>query len=271
MKTISPKFYLFVAMVGFIELTSSCKPKDKAPPTVTTQYTMQFNLTAGGSPIAMDQTVTYNGNIRYSIDMLRFYLGYPRLVKTDGTEVPMSNLCIVALDKNIPYNSIFGNNFTFTVPAGDYKAVRFGIGIPPAIKDTVKHYHFGAFDPLNENYGMLWQMTSNTFRDIVLQMFTDTTKAQNAIPNREIIVHVLEDNDTLNLYRDLEFDKAFTINSGATQIDNFNIDANQVFFPAGNAIDLKSVGSTDMVKADKTGIQLGIQLDNNFAKAITKQ
>jgi len=268
MKKISLQIAVVFILLCILISVQGCKPTPSPSP-ATTQYTIQFNLTASGSSITTGQAVTAPGG-HYYIDLLRFYLGFPRLVKTDGTEVPMSNLCIVALDKYLPYNSIYGNTFTFSVPAGDYKAVRFGVGLPPAINDTVKHYHNGPFDPLNQVYGLVWQM-SFTFRDIALQMYTDTSKAQNLTPTRPLFVHVLEDGDTLNLYHDLEFDKAFTISSGSTFVDNFNIDANQVFFPSSSPIDIKTAGSTDMTNADKTGIALGLQLDNNFAKAISKQ
>jgi hypothetical protein len=253
--------------------TYACtSPDHQTPPKINgATYTMQFNLTASGTPLTMGQTVTNSGNTKYYLDVLRFSAGFPRLVKTDGNEVPLANVMIVKFDNGIPDNAVCGHSFSFPVPAGDYKAIRFGVGMPSKIKDTVSHYHFVVLDPLNANYGMLWEMTKNTFRNIAIAMYADTTKAQNAPPKRFLSFHILEDDTTLNLYRDLEFPASFSIGDGGAHTSVFNLDANQVFFNAANLIDLRKAGSTDMVRGDKTGINLGIQITNNFAKAIANQ
>jgi len=266
MKPSKSNIFSGIAFYGLCLSFASCSPANETP----TQYTLNFNLIASGTPIAMDETVTNSGNTKYSIDVLRFYIGFPRLVKTDDTEVPISNLLIVGFDKHIPYDLVYNSSFTFSAPAGSYKAVRFGLGIPPTIKDTISHNHFGKNDPLNPTYGMVRTNTTQ-ISDVNMQMFVDSSKAQNYTPDKFLNIRIIEDQDTLNLYKNLEFSGSFIIGNGANHVDNFNLDMTQVFFPDNNQINIRYAPSTDMTIGDKVGINLGIQVNNNFAKAITKQ
>jgi hypothetical protein len=252
----------------------SCKKDVSTPTTGTANYNMTFNLTASGAPVEMGQTVT-NAPTRYYFDIMRFYAGLPRLVKTDGSEVALSDLFIVKFDQGIPDNTVCRHSFTFSIPAGSYKAIRFGIGVPPAIKDTVTHYHYGPLDPLNDDYGLHWAMSTsgkkNVFRNIGINMYADTSTAQNQPLKRLLSFHILEDDTTLNLYRTLEFPEEFSVGSGGNHNIVFNVDANNLFFNSSSPIDLRHAGSTDMVKGDDLGIQLGVKLNRNFYSAISKQ
>jgi len=261
-----------LAMGMLCLLLQACHPKP-VPPKGSPQYTMQFNLVASGSPITIDNTVT-TGPTRYYIDFMRFYCGFPTLVKTDGTLVPLANLEVVKFDNQIPDNIVCNKSFTFNVPAGDYKAIRFGIGIPPTIKDTVKTWHLtNPNDPLN-NFGLLWVMGSiqqhNIFRDIGMDFFVDTSKLQNQRPNRLVEWHIIEDDTTLNLYSTLEFQESFSVGNGDNHVTNINVDANTLFFNPASPIDLRTAGTTSMDNGNTPEILLGIAVNKNFYAAVSK-
>src|SRR5665213_1646928 len=112
-------FPLATALLLLFAGISSCKKNNNTSPTASPQYNMQFTISASGSPLYMNHTVT-NVPFRYYLKQLRFYVGFAKLEKSDGTEVPLSNLFIVAYDSNNAYNSIYGRNFNFAVPAGSY-------------------------------------------------------------------------------------------------------------------------------------------------------
>jgi len=267
------KIILTVSVI-YLAVIGCNKPFHEVPPSAPTEFTMQFNLTANGKPITMDEIVAASPN-RYSIDLLRFYLGFPRLVKADSTEVPLSNLKLVSFDQALPYNNVYGNVFSFLVPDGNYVAIRFGIGVPPAIKDTIAHYHFGLLDPLSGDYGAHWDMTINVFRNIVIEMFTDTSKKQDAVLARFMRqdFHILEDggNPFLNLYKEIQFKKNISIAKGENHIQQFNLDANLIFYYPGNEIDMMHTTGTDMQYTDINAMNLGMKVNDNFAKAITIQ
>jgi len=95
--------------------------------------------------------------------------------------VPLTDLFVVACDSSIPYNSVYGRNFNFSIPAGSYTGITFGIGMPSKIADTITNYHLGINDPLNLDYGFEHNLTSNgpVYGNIDIIMFVDTSKAQN--------------------------------------------------------------------------------------------
>jgi len=263
----------YILATGMICLLLQACPKKPEPPKGSPQYTMQFNLVASGNPITIDNTVA-TGPTHYYIDIMRFYCGLPTLVKTDGTLVPLANLEVVKFDEKIPDNIVCNKTFTFNVPAGDYKGIRFGIGIPPAIRDTVKTWHLSnPVDPLND-FGLIWSMGSiqqkNIFRDIAMDFFVDTSKAQTASPTRFVEWHVIEDDTTLNLYSTLEFQESFSVGNGDNHVTNINIDANTLFFNSASPFDLKTVGTTSMTHGNPNEIQLGIAVNKNFYAAVSK-
>jgi hypothetical protein len=253
--------------------SGSCTKKIASIPPVSPKYALEFKLTASGTPVEINQTIA-NAPTRYYVQTLRFYAGFPRLVKTDGTEVPLANVVIVKFDTGIPDNLVCAHTFNFYIPTGSYKSIRFGIGMPDKIKDTVTHYHYGALDPLNSDYGLLWTMSAtgknNTFRNIGMAIMADTSKAQNQTPSRFLSFHILEDDTTLNLYKELEIADNFTVGNGDLHTINLNLDINNVFFNASNPIDLRHSGSTDMINGDDKGIALGIKINNNFYNSISK-
>src|ERR1017187_2468884 len=210
MKKIVP--FAFAGILLFAGF-SSCKKDNKV--SEAPKYNMQFTISASTAPLYMERTVT-NEPLKYYLKQLRFYVGFPSLVKTDGTLVPLTNLFVVAYDSQNVYNSIYGRNFNFTIPAGSYTGIKFGIGIPPQIMDTVKHYHYNSNDPLTD-WGLFWPVITNNdfiYRNIAIDMVIDTSKSQTAGVNREDIFHVLQDDTSLNLFNENIYQDAFTIGSG---------------------------------------------------------
>jgi len=264
-----------VVSILLIFIVLSCKKDTKVPATVSPQYTINFTLSAGTSPLAMNQVVSNGVKYKYYINQLRFYIGYPRLIKTDSTEVPLSNLFIVAYDLLNAHNSIYGTNFNFQIPAGNYIGIKFGIGVPPAILDTIKHYHnSGATDPLNGNYGMIWPTDPSVIRDIAIDMEADTSAAQNQPANRDYQFHILNDHnqDSVHLYTELVFADPFTISNAGSHTINLNLDFNNVFFNPSSPINLRQTpGAEDMFNNDPNGLILGLLIYKNFCNSLTRQ
>ena len=254
------------ALVFFV--SSSCKKSNNSSP--APQYNMQFSISAASAPLYIDHIVTGNAQ-RYYVKQCRFYVGYASLVKTDGSLVPLSNLFIVAYDSDNVYNAIYGRNFSFTVPAGSYTGVKFGIGIPPQIADTVKHYHYGVNDPLTD-WGLFWPIVNNNdfiYRNIAIDMVIDTSKSQTRGVNREDIFHILQDDTTLNLFSENVYPDAFTVNNGDSHTTTLNLDFNNIFFNSTNPIDLVNSVSTDMMNGNTTQILLGEAINKNFYSSLS--
>jgi hypothetical protein len=246
-----------------------CKQKDDIKPPAPPKYSITFNLNASGAPFRFNTIVPNSANTRYSIEELLFYMGYPRLVKTDNTEVPLAPLLLMRFDSAFTQNPIYGNNFSYTVPAGDYKSIKFGIGVPPQIRDTITHYHYDNNDPLNRGFGMIWDMTLNNYRNIAITGYIDTTKAQSKKPDVYFTYHILETGTLPIIYKEVEIADPFTVSAGGTHQATLSLDVNNIFFNKTNAIDIRHNRVTDM----STGPQftLGVMIKDNLCASIARQ
>ncbi len=264
--------YALVAFILLIMSLNSCKkPPESSPAPV---YNMNFTLSAGTAPLLPGPGhVVTNTTLRYYLNYVQFYVGYPRLEKADGTEVPITNLFVVEFNDEpvATPNSVYNNTFSFSVPAGTYTGIKFGIGVPDKILDTIKHFHYGLNDPLSADYwGMLWPGVDSVIRNIAIDMLADTSKQQNQAVNRDYTFHILEDapnSHAVNIYSDILFPEAFTVSNGDSRTDTFNLDFNKVFFNIANPIDLRNSVSGDMNTAQN--IPLGEMINKNFYSSIT--
>jgi len=252
---------------------SSCKKDPKAA--TSPVLNMNFSLSAGTAPLIPGPgNVVTNTPLRYYINYVQFYVGYPRLVKSDGTEVPLSNLFLVEFNDNplATPNLVYNNVFSFTIPAGSYTGIKFDIGVPDPILDTIRHYHYGFTDPLAQWWGMLWPTSDSIFRNIAIEMLADTSVQQNQAINRLYDFHILEESPNSHavaLYSDLLFPDAFTVSNGDSHTAIFNLDFNKVIFNSTSPINLRTSISTDMNTTPS--IAFGEIINKNFYSSISKQ
>jgi len=271
-----------LAVLAFILLvmsTNSCKTDNKVSPAPV--YNMSFTLSAGTSPLLLGPTnVVTSAPMKYYLNQLQFYVGNPRLIKADGTEVPLTNMLVVAFNADpgtvAAPTSVFNTEFNFSVPTGSYKGIKFGIGVPPKL-DTLQflHAHNALTDPYNQAWGMVWVTMKDagskyyTMRNIAIDFLVDTSKLQNQAVNRDYSFHILNDQDTANLYSDLYFADNFSVDNGASHNAAFNLDFSNIFFNSTNPIDLRTSIGTDMFSNDIQGIKLGEMINKNFYSSLT--
>lgn len=271
--------YTVAVFILLIMSEYSCKKDNKVSPAPV--YNMNFTLSAGTSPLLLGSgNIVTNATLRYYINYLLFYVGYPRLEKADGTEVPLTNMFIVEYYADpsaaATPNTVFNSQFSFSVPAGTYTGIKFGIGVPPKL-DTLQYLnaHNSLTDPYNQAWGLVWTMKDQgskyyTMRNIAMDFEADTSKLQNQIVNRDYTFHLLNDQDTANLYSDLFFNDNFTVSNGDTHSATFNLDFNNIFFNSANPINLRTtIGTDDMFSYDAQGIKLGEMINRNFYSSLT--
>ncbi|HEV3089455.1 MAG TPA: MbnP family copper-binding protein [Candidatus Elarobacter sp.] len=127
---------------------------------------LRFAVSAGSAPVACQAKIPGLGTTRATIvpQDLRFYVSEVKLVRSDGTEVP------VALDDDRAWQakgvallswcadgkSDVHDVVTGTVPAGTYRGVRFALGVPDALNHADATI---AEAPLNVT-GMYWSWRS---------------------------------------------------------------------------------------------------------------
>jgi uncharacterized repeat protein (TIGR04052 family) len=161
-----------------------------AAPAPAQHVTLRFAVTAGEVPVACDARVPGVGS-RGSVvvpDDLRFYVSEVRLVRADGGETPL------ALDDDRAWQSQgvallswcadgradLHDTVAGTVPAGDYRGVRFSLGVP----DRLNHADATLAEaPLNVT-GMFWSWQDG-YKFLRLDM--RTFAAANAQPTTWLV------------------------------------------------------------------------------------
>ena len=174
---------------GLFALAAACALTGAAPPPAQ-HVTLRFAVTAGEVPVACDARVPGVGARGSAIEPqdLRFYVSEVRLVGAGGAETPL------ALDEDHAWQSQgvallswcadgrtdVHDTVAGTVPAGDYRGVRFSLGVP----DRLNHADATlAAAPLNVT-GMFWSWQDG-YKFLRLDM--RTFAAPNAKPTTWLV------------------------------------------------------------------------------------
>ncbi len=150
--------FLIAFIASAILFTACKKPKDddkkdddkKDPPKVEEVGTVSFKVEnyVGAEPLVLDHTEYYTNTAGndFKVKKYKYYLTNFKLVKSDNAEYkqPESYYLVNQADGDLDFKII-------DVPAGEYKAVKFLIGVDSA--RNVSGAQTGALDPLWE---MFW-------------------------------------------------------------------------------------------------------------------
>jgi hypothetical protein len=143
MRTLS---LVLTALCAGAIIFSACKKSDSDTAPYGT-LKVSFSNEADGKPIEIGPLSYTNaaGNA-YGVDLLKYYVSNLTLVKADGGEVhfPTYNL----IDAAQAWSQSFSVD---SVPSGEYRALRFYLGIDSAHNHSATHT--GALDPI---HGMIW-------------------------------------------------------------------------------------------------------------------
>lgn len=144
-----------ILCLSFLIIGLSCnKEKENTTSTHDASVSIKFNMKSpNNSPYELGQTFSVN-NTEVVLNFMKFYVCDFTLVREDNTEVVVKNYDL------IDWNSLSKHtSFDITIPAGNYKAVKFGLGLNPTLNQTN-----GAEQPTNNvlstSYGMYWDWAS---------------------------------------------------------------------------------------------------------------
>lgn len=116
--------------------------------------TLTLSLTDGGEPFFYHNPLSVNGQA-LNVNEVKFYVSNVALVKADGSEVPVAGLQLAHLKKGTPPRDI--KIFTGDAPAGEYRGLRFDVGVPRALNHADATT---AKAPLSIEEGMYWAWNS---------------------------------------------------------------------------------------------------------------
>lgn len=254
---------VFIASILFFVLMvfsfTSCKEKNPAEviaDEVPAKVLLNFNPMWLGSDFVM-QDVYYDdfGN-RIRIDKFMHYVSFLKLIKDDGSEVILKDFHLLDF-----YND---NSFVFDVPAGMYKKLKFGIGVPEEYNKDQDPAQYPSSNPLSVagSQGMFW--TWNTgYIFVKFEGKADTTATEGAELLHPVAIHIGDD-PLFRRYSSPEMD--IELLAGQTKNLNVNIHIDQILETGGvSDIDF----ATDAITHTSNNLVLATAFMDNYVNAIS--
>lgn len=139
------------------------------PSAVAAPLTLTVNLLNGKDPFT--GAVATSGGQTLNLEAWKLYVSNVSLVKADGSEQPVPGLNLVSIKAGESFQNIV--LFKGDAPAGDYKGLRFSIGVPREINHMDATL---AKAPLSVDDGMFWAWNGG----YVFSNFTGKTELNGA-------------------------------------------------------------------------------------------
>lgn len=214
---------LIMAMT--LAVFSSCKKDEDDPAAVK----LEFSANVGGEDYAPFTDYTYYNNSSMTINKVVFYISNIDLVKEDGSTVRLSDIEYVDLsDPTNPGKA----NFSFgDLPAGNYRAIRFGIGVPADLNAKTPA-DFAVNHPLAIE-SMYWDAWDS-------YIFSKTEGRIDTTGNGEGDLNFLYHTGIDDLYRGLEASRDFKLDQGGETTMSFYLDVLKLFGTPNDYIDIKA-------------------------------
>ena len=269
--------YLLLLIFSLGLLGSSCN-EDDATVGKTTEVTINFLATYGDEPFILTlQEYDYpSGNkIRFK-DEFGFYISDLVMLEQQGTDqTELSEIEYVDFNANasvqtaeIPYS------LTFNVPVGEYKGLRFDLGVPADL-NAMQPGDFGMDDPLaaTSRYWQSW--SSYTFLRLAgcYDRNGDGLETSCNIADEDDTSVVFHTGGNMAYRSNVSFLKNITLEENQPYTFDLIVDVREILAPEGDVIEL---GTTDQLHTndinDPNDIDLiNRSMDNLATRAITLQ
>ena len=251
-------------LLPFLALWAGCKPDPVIEDREGT-FALTFLAQVGDQPFqgnTVHETVTGR---KFSLEGFKLYTGDVTLVKENGEELLLSE---TELYDFVDDNTAAGVAKTFQVPVGNYRGLRFGIGVPADLNNGNPAV-YAPDHPLSIQNGMHWNWTTG-YIFVKIDGRIDSTAAMSGGPILGMTYHT----GTNELYRDLSFlesDHAFEIKEGERLAFTLALDVNRIFYNSTDTLDMVTNNLTHSTPVGSDAFQLAQYLtDNLVGGAITK-
>lgn len=254
------RVFLFLSALFATIVFIACDKKTNEPEKKTGTLELVFKGRYDGMPLATYTSINTGMTepIALTFKKLEFFLSEIK-GKKDGAMVDFAEVSYVNLN-NLSDNNKAEEGFKITlteVPVGSYNQLQYGIGVPDAVNAT-QPGDYDSNSPLgvNANYWATW----NSY--ILCKIEGDATLATGN--SQGFLYHA----GVNGMYKERAFDKEFSINEGATSTLTFHIHGKDLFFKAGQEIDVIADPSTHSGPVGSAAYALANKVITNLADAI---
>lgn len=210
----------------FIASCSKCNDEDE-----TATFLLDIKAMHHDQPFVLGQTYVNEQDYQFNVQLLRFYLSHLVLVKDDGTEVEVKDVDYLDFVNNHSTSNPSGEEITGIIPAGNYTAMRFAIGVDSTVNFGDPSV-YGSDHPLSVYRGAHWSWNSG-YIFMKLEGEIDTLPNGSGTLDGTFLYHT----GTTALYRELQFDDDFTVTPDGTFEYQLKLDVDRFFYSDTDTLD----------------------------------
>ena len=197
-------------------------------------FVLDFKALVNGVPLVMKDSVYKNVlDYYYKMETIRFYVSNLYLIKNDNSEVLVNDVSYLDLENSHRSISDDGEKIMVAAPPGDYKGIKFAIGVDPDINNGDPSVYPNDH-PLSIRQNAHWVWNSG-YIFLKLEGKMDTIPDGNKSLTRSFVYHC----GTNALYRELSFTKNFSIVDGGTFEYNLALNVDKIFYSSTDTLDAR--------------------------------
>lgn len=193
----------------------------------------------------------YGEHLKFSL--FQFYLSNIALINNNNEAVALKD--VILYDLSSP------DTLRLKVPAGEYKAVRFGLGLDAATNAS-DPATFAIDHPLSVSQNTHWGWATK-YKFVQLEGRSDYDTTQ-AVPRYAFSYHTGTD----ALYRVVELEKDLQLNNSTTKNVTIQFDANRLLYNSNDTIYLREQTFTHSETPEQ--LELATEITDNFTQAFLK-
>lgn len=202
----------------------------------TASVSLDFKARFGAAPLTMfTRAYAYPEGMNVRFQNFLFYVSDVELIREDGSAQKVSEVELISF-KNIQDDAAAQKGIQISksnIPPGNYKGIRFGIGVAPALNGT-QPGDYKPGHPLTDNY---WSWALG-YIFTKIEGNADLDGDGNFNENAKLTFHI----GANSLYRTKTFDKNLTVKAGETLRIPFQVDLRRVLITPQNIfLDFRSV------------------------------
>jgi hypothetical protein len=248
-------------LMAALLLAAGCKNEVKEE---TGVFEFQIVPLVGGQAFERNQVFENVLGQRYLAEEWKLYLSDLRLLRADGGEDTLADVMLFDFGGKEVKKTDHGAGLfkTFDVKAGEYKGLKFSIGVPARLNNGNPAV-YEASHPLSPVQGMHWNWTTG----YIFMRFdgrVDSSAAGNGPVNMGITYHT-GDNSLLREKSYAEPAHAFLVEPDKELQFILELDLNRLFYSSSDTIDMVQQNLTHALPVGSEAYRLAEQVTNNLS------
>lgn len=265
----SPLKFPIVLVMSVLLFAVSCSKDDDetvecTPDVWDSSLKISVAADVNGSALALGSEYTLNDGNKLRLDRFKFFLSNITLVKADGSETMVKDVMLVDYDLTPPTNPAlpnWTNEFTLEVPAGEFTAIKFDLGVQKELNET-DPAAYASDHPLSITTGNMYWSWATMYKFVVLEGKADVGSGSF---DESVVFHTGTD----PLYRSVSsISGDFTTQSGGTTNLSISLDVESLFEGPGGSISIATSPTSHSQQGAK--FELAKTFTENMVEAFGK-